>query len=74
MHPVKQNEMTPDIVLQMSVALCAECPGSPACKRYMQWLRLNAPESTSDHDLTIPVDTVPFDRPFYRSRAEEIFW
>ena len=74
MQLFKQNEATFDLVLQMSIALCDEYPGSPDCKRYMHWLRLNAPESTNDNEVFSVVDSVPFDRVFDRSRAEEIFW
>ena len=74
MHHFKQDEVAADPVLQMSVALCAECHESVACKRYMQWLRLNAPGSTNDNSLTTLPESIPFNRPFNHSRPEEIFW
>ena len=74
MQHFKQDEVAADPVLQMSVALCAECPESVACKRYMQWVRLNAPGSTNDNGLTTLSESVVFDRAFYYSGPEEIFW
>jgi len=74
MQHFKQDEVAADPVLQMSVALCAECPESVACKRYMQWVRLNAPGSTNDNGLTTLSESVAFDRPLYYSGPEEIFW
>ena len=74
MHHFKQDEVAAETVIQMSVALCAECPESVACKRYMQWVRLNAPGSTNDNGLTTLSESIPFDRTFYDSRPEEIFW
>lgn len=38
MHHFKQDEVAAETVIQKSVALCAECPESVACKRYMQWV------------------------------------
>ena len=74
MYPFKQKEPTPDIVFQMSVEQCNNCPESPGCKRYKQSLRLNAPKSTNNNGLSNPDAAVPFDQPFYRTRAEEVFW
>jgi len=74
MHLFKQHEASPDSVLQMSIALCNECPESPACKRYMQWLRLNAVKKERT-ESNLDFDDMPvIDRPYYRSRSEEVFW
>ena len=64
MQHFKQDEVAADPVLQMSVALCAECPESVACKRFMQWLRLNAPGSTNDNGLLFCLSLSRLTEPF----------
>lgn len=74
MCTLKQKELTPDAVLEMGDHVCSDCPDAAGCKRYLQWLRLNPvtlsnPKGNSNYrELTI------YDRPFYRTNKEEIFW
>jgi hypothetical protein len=74
MHPFNQTKATPGIALQMSVVLCDKCPGSPSCKRYMQWLRLNTVNEENSKSYLDFEEMPAVDRPYYRSRGEEVFW
>ena len=74
MCSLKQKELTLDAVLQMNEQICNDCIDAAGCKRYIQWLRLNPIHFTTGKTDPDSNDAVIYDRPFYRSRAEEIFW
>ena len=74
MCSLKQKELTLDSVLQMNEQICTDCPEASGCKKYMQWLRLNPIKLTIRKDHTDIATAPGIDRPYYRSRPEEIFW
>jgi len=74
MCSLKQKELTLDSVLQMDEQICADCPEASGCKKYMQWLRLNPIKVTIRTDNSDSPGGAAFERPYYRSRPEEIFW
>ena len=74
MCSLRQKELTPDSVLPMSDQLCSNCPDTTGCKKYLQWLRLNPVKWADNSNDTGLANAVVFERPYYRSRSEEIFW
>ena len=74
MCPLKQKELTPDSVLRMSEQICENCTEVSACKKYLQWLRLNPVKVINNKNHLDFTDVPVFDRPYYRTQSEERFW
>jgi len=74
MCSLKQKELTLDSVLQMNDQICADCPDASGCKKYLQWMRLNPITVTIKNGYVESNSAEVFERPYYRSRPEEIFW